>query len=252
MFSTQSSGRSVQPSSYRKIIGNSGRTHTGSGALLLIASLVEVVAMAHHPTVQDAGTSQVIVEIARSSARSATVHGVLIALMLSIVYGLLGFVEARGPGRPLIRAGAIGYGFGVLAMLGAALVDGYIVTGLAALLPRETIVDLQISRQLLLLCRVLNQSCANFGVVAMSSGIFCWSLDLCGAAGWSRVAGVLGCAVGLSCALALILGRLQLDVHGMLAVIVAQAGWNVTVAVLLIRGARGGVGAPSSNPGGGQ
>jgi hypothetical protein len=225
----------VQQASHQKVPHKSARTSPAPGFILMAASLLEVLGMAHHPSVQTSDISQAIEQIARYSTLAAVVHGVLITLMLLIAYGFVDFTIRRGLGRPLIRAGAIGYGCGVVAMIGAALVSGYIITGLASLMPHATEVDLQINRQLLLLCRVLNQSCANFAVVAMSAGIVCWSLDLCRDSGSRRAVGVFGCLVGLVPAFALMFGEIHLDVHGMLWVVVAQAAWNVAVAVLMVR-----------------
>ena len=216
----------------------SAQTSVGPAVILLAGSLGEVFAMAHHPTVQTSDVSQAVAQIARFSTLSAIIHGVLIALMLSIAYGFVAFSVRQGLHRPLIRAGAIGYGCGVLGMVGAALVSGFITTDLASLLPHATAVDLQINRQLLLLCRVLNQSCANFAVVAMSAGIFCWSLDLCRNPGLRRAVGMLGCLVGLVPAIALMFGEIHLDVRGMSQVVVAQAVWNIAVAALMISSKR--------------
>jgi hypothetical protein len=213
----------------------SGRASPAPGFILSAASLLEVVGMSHHPSVQASDISQAVEQIARFSTLSAVVHGVLITLMLLIAYGFVEFAGRRGLRRPLIRAGAIGYGCGVLAMIGAALVSGFIITELASLIPHATTLDLQINRQLLLLCRVLNQSCANFAVVAMSAGIVCWSLDLCDESGSRRAVGIFGCLVGLVPALALLFGKLQLDVRGMTEVVVVQAAWNIAVAVLMVR-----------------
>ena len=210
------------------------RTSTAPGIVLLVASLLEVLGMLHHPSVQTSDISQAVEQIARFSRLSAIVHGVLIALMLLIAYGLVDFAFRRGLPRPLIRAGGIAYGCGVLVMVGAALVSGFIIPGVASLTPHATAVDLQINLQILLLCRVLNQSCANFAVVAMSVGIVCWSLDLCRNSGSLRAVGVFGCLVGLLPALALIFGGVHLDVPGMTEVVVAQAAWNIAVALLII------------------
>ena len=205
------------------------------GIILLVASLLEGLGMLHHPSVQTSDTAQVLEQIARFGTLSAVVHGALITLMLVVAYGFVDFAVRRGLHRPLIRAGAIAYGCGVLVMVGAGLVSGYIVTGLASVMPHTTAVDLQINRQMLLLCRVLNQSCADFGVVAMSAGIVFWSLDLCGEKGSRRAVGLMGCLVGLLPALALMLGQIQLDVHGMTEVVVVQGVWNIAVAALMLR-----------------
>lgn len=203
--------------------------------ILLAASLLEVVGMLHHPSVKTRDIGQAVDQIASFGMLSAVVHATLITLMLLIAFGLLDFLVRRGLDRPLIRAGALAYACGVLVMIGAGLVSGFITTGLAALLPHATQLDLQINLQLLLLCRVLNQSCANFGVVAMSAGIVLWSLDLCRDAGVERGVGVSGCAVGLVPALALMLGQIHLDVEGMTTVVMAQAAWYAAVALLMLR-----------------
>jgi hypothetical protein len=205
------------------------------GTILLVASILEVLGMLHHPSVNTSDISHAVDQIARFANLSAVVHAVLIALMLLIAYGFVDFVVRRGFNRALIRAGAISYAAGVMFMTAAALVSGFMVSNVNSLVPHVTAVDLQIEFQLLMLCRVLNQACANFAVVAMSTGIVCWSLDLCGDSGLHRGVGVFGCLVGLLPALALVSGNVHLDVHGMTTVVVVQAAWNIAIAVLMMR-----------------
>ena len=175
-------------------------------------------------------------QIARSSALAGVVHGVLMAFMLIIVYGLSEFALRRGATRPAIRAGCIAYCAGVIVMLGAAMVSGFIVPGLMAITPHTSPTDLAVNVQLLLLCRVLNQSCANFGAVAMSAGIAFWSLDLLRReAGWRRGIGVAGMVIGALPAVALILGVLHLNVQGMSAVVMLQSLWCCGVGVVFLR-----------------
>ena len=93
-----------------------------AGSTLIAAALLEVVAMGHHPTVTTPDILEAVRQIARSSALAGVVHGVLMALMLIIVYGLSEFASRRGAMRPAIRAGIIAYLAGAFAMLGAAMV----------------------------------------------------------------------------------------------------------------------------------
>jgi hypothetical protein len=227
-------GYLVQHASRQVVSHENNRTSAAPGVVLLVASLLEVLGMLHHPSVRTPDISQAIEQISRLSTLSAVVHGVLITLMLLIAYGLVDFALRRGLSRPLIRAGGIAYACGVLVMVGAALVSGFIITGVASLIPHATAVDLQIDQQILFLCRVLNQSCANFAVVAMSAGIVCWSVDLCRNSGSLRAVGVFGCLVGLVPAIALMFGKVHLDVHGMTEVVMAQAAWNIAIALLII------------------
>ena len=206
-----------------------------AGSTLIAAALLEVVAMGHHPTVTTPDILEAVRQIARSSALAGVVHGVLMALMLIIVYGLSEFASRRGAMRPAIRAGIIAYLAGVFAMLGAAMVSGFIVPGLMALSAHNSPTDLAVNVQLLILCRVLNQSCANFGAVAMSAGIIFWSIDLLRRdAGWRRGIGIAGIMVGLLPAAALVLGALHLNLQGMSAVVMLQSLWCCGIGVVFM------------------
>jgi hypothetical protein len=59
-----------------------------AGGTLIAAALLEVVAMGHHPTVTTPDILEAVQQIARSRLLAGVVHGVLMALMLIIVYGL--------------------------------------------------------------------------------------------------------------------------------------------------------------------
>ena len=213
----------------------SARAARAAGALLIAASILELIAMAHHPSVHTTDLAQAIVQLRALSAASAWVHGVLIALMLAGFFALTEFAWQRGIGRPAIRAGLIAYAAGVVAMMGAALVDGFVTPRVAMLGPGVSATDLQITAQLLKLCMLFNQALASLGAVAMSAAIIAWSLDLVRGAGAERALGVFGVAIGLGSAGALILGALQLDVHGMMLVLVLEVIWTTGVGVLLLR-----------------
>jgi hypothetical protein len=206
-----------------------------AGALLIGGSILEIAAMAHHPSVHAHDLAAVLVQLRALSAASAWVHGVLIALMLTVFFALTEFAWQRGITRPAIRAGLIAYAAGVVAMMGAALVDGFVTPRVAILAEGLGAADLSITAQLLHLCILFNQALAHLGAIAMSVAIIAWSLDLLRRAGFERALGAAGIAIGLGCVAALIAGVLQLDVHGMMLVLVLQAAWTIGVGVLLLR-----------------
>ncbi|HXO16516.1 MAG TPA: hypothetical protein VN835_09235, partial [Steroidobacteraceae bacterium] len=168
-----------------------------------MASIFELLAMAHHPSVHAHDLATVLVQLQALSAVSAWVHGVLIALMLIVFFALTEFAWQRGITRPAIRAGLIAYAVGVVAMTGAALVDGFVTPRVAMLSPGVSATDLQVTAQLLKLCMLFNQALASLGAVAMSVGITAWSVDLMRGAGAERALGVFGVAIGLGSAGAL-------------------------------------------------
>ena len=206
-----------------------------AGALLIGGSILEIAVMAHHPSVHAHDVAEVLVQLQALGARSAWVHGVLIALMLTVFFALTEFAWQRGIARPAIRAGLIAYAAGVVAMMGAALVDGFVTPRVAILGAGLRAADLPITAQLLNLCVLFNQALARLGAIAMSAAIIAWSLDLVLRAGFERALGVAGMAIGLGCVAALIAGVLQLDVHGMMLVLVLQAAWTIGLGVLLLK-----------------
>ena len=210
------------------------RSPSHSAAVILVgATLLEILAMAHHPSVHTQDIAAAVQQIAQLGQLSAWVHGVVLTAMLCIAYGLLEFVLRRGWSRPWIRAGTIAYAVGTLAMIGAGLVSGFILPDLIALTPHASPIDLAVNAQLLVLCRVLNQSCANFATVAISVGISCWAIDLSRERGALRLLSLLGLLVGILPAIALISGWLRLNVHGMSEVVWLWAAWNCAVAITL-------------------
>jgi hypothetical protein len=136
----------------------------------------------------------------------------------------------------LVRAGLIAYIVGVLAMIGAAMMSGFVITQIASLTPHATDPDRRISGHLLILCSVLNQTFASLGVLLMSVGIVFWSLDLLRGPRLARLVAMFGLLVGLLPAATLALGALHLSVPGMTQVVLLQSVWNIGIGLLLIRG----------------
>jgi hypothetical protein len=211
-----------------------GQSTRITGALLIAASLLSVVAMAHHPMVTTPDLTQAIQQLKDKAGLSAWVHGILIALMLVSFYAFTEFSLRRGLQQPLVRAGLIAYGAGVVAMIGAASISGFVTAQIPTLAAQTGDKELHVMAMLINLCVLLNRTMANLGAVTMSVGIFAWSLNLVRDAGYARVLGIVGVLIGLSPAVALISGGLHLDVHGMLLVVVLQAVWNVGVGALLM------------------
>src|SRR5450631_2005118 len=206
-----------------------------AGATLAIGTVLEIAAMARHPSVRTSDASQAVHQIADMAVLSCWVHGALLGFTLIVAYGLSEFALRRDLRRPLIRAGAIAYAAGIVFMLGAAMVSGFIISDLIAYTPHASSLDLQINAQLLTLCRVLNQTWAKFGVVAMSAGIGLWSIDLLRDSAMGRMIGILGLLVSAVPALAITFGLMHLDVGGMTAVVLLQAIWNIAVGLAMLR-----------------
>jgi hypothetical protein len=210
-----------------------------SAALLLIGvPLLQIVAMAHHPTVRATGVGEAVAQLRQMGALSAHVHGVLIALMVVQFLALVEFARWRGLARVAVRVGVLTYGAGMLAMIAAALVSGFITPKVVFLNPGVTPADLALTAQLSAFAMLFNQAFAPLGAILMSVGIAAWSVDLIRGGVPARVLAGFGVLVGVGCALALSVGALRLDVHGMTIVTVLQGIWAVSAGVVLLRSLR--------------
>lgn len=208
-----------------------GRT---SGIVLIVSTLFSVFTMAHHPAVSAPTIGEALQQLKSFADLTAWVHGGLIALMLVSYCALVEFSMQRGVERPLVRAGLVFYGAGVVAMIGAASVSGWITPKVAGLFANPTDQDLHTLAALINYSGILNRTLADIGAVAMSAGIFFWSAGLLHSKGAARWVGALGILAGLAPALGLIAGGFHLNVQGMLAVVLIQAVWDIAVGVLLI------------------
>lgn len=211
------------------------RRHRLYGVTILAGTLLSVFAMAHHPAPHGASTAERLADMASLAKLSAIVHGGLIFLMLVVFFGLVGFSEVLGFHLARVRVALIAYGFGVVCLTGAALISGFISPELAERYAGASPAEIAAAEPLFVFGYRVNQTLARVGTVAYSGAIGAWSLVLVGRKRWTRAVGLLGIAVGLLPILSLLLGRLQLDVRGMLAVVVLQALWFAAIGVWLVR-----------------
>ena len=206
------------------------------GIVLVVSSLLSAFVMAHHPSVHSPDMATALQAIKDLSSLSGWVHGILIALMLVTLWALSEFCRQRGFERPLVRAGLVFYSAGVFSMIVAAAVSGWISPAIAGFLPAPADQDLHTLSLLINFSGAVNRAMADIGAVAMSAGIFFWSLGLVHSAGSPRLVGAFGILVGALPALGLMASLFHLNVTGMLAVVLLQGLWTLAVGVLLITG----------------
>lgn len=206
-------------------------------AALLVAggTVLSLALMAHHPTTGAKDLAGAVDELAREAVLSGTVHGSLLVMMTLVFVGLLGLVARLGWRHHRSVAGTVFYSLGMVCMVGAALVNGFVVEGLASRYAGSPEAELEHLRPVLRLCFQANHTLAAAGTIAISLAILCWSSLLLGAGNAGRWIGLLGLVAGALPVLGLLSGHLHLDVHGMGAVLLAQGLWNLAVAARLLR-----------------
>ena len=206
-----------------------------AGWLLAITSLLSLVFMLHHPSVSSTTTDQIVAEVSGEARLSMTVHGVLIALIFVQFYALAVLSVRLGLRRGPVIAGLTAQATGVLAMLGAALISGFLVPDLAEHLSGASPEALEMGRQQMAFAHHANQRLAEVGVVAMATAIAMWSAVLLATSGANRLIGAAGLLLGSALATAMLAGRITLHVHGMTLVLAILTLWYLAVGMQLIR-----------------
>jgi hypothetical protein len=215
-------------------VGGKGVVRAAALALVLLPAL-QILAMAHHPSLHAHEVSQVVSELRATAPLSALVHGILIGLMYVILLAFTEFSVRRGLSHPAVRAALVLYGAGVIFMTGAALVSGFITSRLGFVVPGAAPADDALIVRFVTFASLFNQAFAHCAALLMSAGIAAWSLELLRGGVAARVLGGYGLLSAIGCALALVFGVLRLDVHGMTVVVLLQSAWTIGVGVLLLR-----------------
>lgn len=193
----------------------SGRNDRLAGAALAGASILSIVAMAHHPSGPGHGLL------------TQLVHGTMIAIVLVAFAGYVRLAARRGLDRFFNLLALVAYGAGAAANVLAATINGFVV---------ERVVANGVSEDILRLCWEFNQALAYGAVYATSFAFLSWGADLARAPGLRRIVGLVGLAAALAPAALLMTGALGMNVAGAFVVYALQAAFGVLVGADLMRG----------------
>lgn len=209
------------------------------GVALLAVSLVQVVGMIHHPVAHGASQEMRVAEIAEMGALSSLVHGAMVFAAV-VVWVLLGEFSAWRRETPLTRIAGRVYTLGIVAMVLAGLVNGFVASDFSADAVRVGGSVAASAPAMLAYGFSFNHALAVFGVLALSGGIAAWSMDLL-RSGFHRTARLSGgyglLASGGTC-VALSTGLVGVGVEGMSAIVIAHALWYAAIGWLMIHGDR--------------
>lgn len=216
--------------------GDSASYGRAAGVLIAVCAGLSILAIAHHPTVSGASPADTLAQVVRLAGMDRIVHGALIALVGGLLTGLAAFSLRQGIARPTVAAGIIAYSIGAAATIGAAVIDGFIVPGLAAQYAGASSENVKLALDLLATCALTIQVLTKLGLIAISTGIFMWSIGLVRSRGTARIAGIIGLVAGLLPAGVLLFGGVSLTPSSLGAIFLAHAIWYFAIAALLFRG----------------
>jgi hypothetical protein len=212
-----------------------GSASQGAGWALAAGSVLSVIFMMYHPAVHTHDMAEFVEKIDAGAWVNGLVHGSLIALSGVMVYGFSVLCAHLGFQSGWVRAGLISYIAGALAMGLAALISGFVIPEVAGYYQGESKENLELLRHLLRLARAINQVSSRVGVAALSLAVLLWSVRLWSFSPSTRPVGLLGWLCGGVPLAAILTGYLPMNIHGVLAYLVAQTVWTLAAAALLIR-----------------
>jgi hypothetical protein len=207
-----------------------------AGVAILASAAVGLVAIAHHPTVGTArGAADVFGQIAALSAIDEVVHGVLIVLSGALLFGFAVFAQRRGLHRGSVLLGLIGYAVASGGIIGAALIDGFLVPALGSRYAGAPAQSMGTGLHLLGMAGTAIQILTKFAFVATAVAVLSWSAGLLRARGAVRATGFAGIVAAVVSVVTMVWAG-QLNPHNLVVIVGVQSVWNVAIGVLLIRG----------------
>lgn len=208
-----------------------------TGWILIVSAILSVGFAMIHPQLTAHELTAVLRQMVAGAVFNGWVHGILMSLYVILVSGYLGFSRHLDLHKPLVSLAMVAYGFGAMAMMGAAVINGFALSLFA-----ERYTGIRPDQMNAVAASInamgsISGTWAGVGAVASSMAILLWSLELLRLrAGW-RVTGAIGVSIGAATSIMLMTGTLILNVHGFLLLVLSQSIWTVAIGFQLLGGA---------------
>ncbi len=205
-----------------------------SGLGLIAGSVGMIMTMSLHPTGHDLfvpGRLGAVALLTRAT------HGLALASLPAVFLGAMGLARRLGWNERASVAALVLYGFGLAAVMNAAVASGLVAPEIGRRIVEGDAVSGEVWRMAFRYNGLVNQGFATVFVVASSIAILLWSVVMVRRVALWRSVGIYGCIFGPLTVLAVLSGHVGLDVHGFGAIVLGQAIWYVIVGAALWRGA---------------
>jgi hypothetical protein len=207
-----------------------------AGLILIVSAFGSVIAAIHHPVIKTREVNELFTRIGESAFADRLVHGALILFVTSQLFAFCRFAERQGIRRTPVLFGLIFYFLGSVAMIGAALIDGFLVPQIGASYLDASQAASEAGVPFLRFRSIAIQLFTKSGVIAISAAILLWSASLIRTGGVPILAAVIGIATVLSEVYALLYGGAVITAHTIVPIVVAMAVWYFVIGLLLIAG----------------
>ena len=231
----------VQPGIQAGTTQASSRSGQGRSAAVAIAgaAVISTVAVALDQGASGNNPAEILASIASIQQSKALVHAIAIASVCAMAYGYSVLARKLDLQRPAALAGLVLYLFGSLAMVGAAVLDGFVIPHVAADGATAAPERLAFAYNLAHYAGVALNDLARVAWVLQAAGTLAWSLLLLRVNPFARKIGFVG-FLSSALVIALVLASpVDMGLAPLLSILVAQLLWNLAAAVLLFREERG-------------
>jgi len=204
-----------------------------AGILLALAAVVSIVFVALDPEVS-AKTSRTILEaLVANAPMHRLVHAVELACVAGLAFGFVSLASRLGWRRPAVLGACLTYLVGCVAMVVAAVTDGFVTGDVASyyLQPGHSV---DTGREMIHLCYVVVQDFAAASWFFQSVGVLIMAGALLQRRGLQRIVGALGLATGALAPIAIVASYPAMDTTVVVGILLAQLVWNAAAATLLL------------------
>jgi hypothetical protein len=203
------------------------------GIALILGSIGGTFTMIVHPTGADVHPSNQ--NALHGIQLAILVHSLAISCLPLQFLGFLGLSRIFDLKRPIVSAALIIYGLGVVAVMCAAVLDGFGATSLAKEMLAADESNKIVLQTLFRYNLHLGLTFAKVFLVGSSVAIIIWSVCLFKFDKFGKILGGSGCVIASLCLLMFLLGHLQTDRYGFAILVFAQSFWTILLAIWMIK-----------------
>lgn len=207
-----------------------------AGLILIFAAFGSLIAAAHHPVIEARERDELLARIPETAFTNRFVHGALILCGVALLFAFCRFARRQGIERTPVLLGLIFFALGTLAMIAAALIDGFFVPEIGASYLPATGAMADAGFSLLQFCSIAIQLFTKSSLIATSSATLLWSISFVRPGRNTLWAALVGVLVALLQLYILAYGGSPITAHTVVFVVAPQMVWNIIVGLLLISG----------------
>lgn len=198
-----------------------------AGGLIIAATLGSLVFMLHHPTSVAGPDDGMLMR----DWGIGPVHAGMLICLVALLLALSVMARRLNEDHASVRMGMTAFTLGMQALIGAGLINGFVLVDLANAIPDQATLVLPFRT-----LWAVNQALTGLGIGLGGLATSLWSIRMLASGGMNRVTGGLGLALGALAAWWLLAGQGEFGLYPAVTATVAFGVWSLMVAVQMIRG----------------